>query len=59
MYGIGTVGPIGRPIKIFETKKYHFGLHSKHSNLEEKFGDVKFVFMGGSEGRITKVGFQN
>ena len=35
-------------------KKYHFGLHSKQSNLKEKFGDVKVVCMGGSEGRIKK-----
>ena len=43
---------------IFEPKitltQYHFGLHSKQSNLKEKFGDVKIVCMGGSEGRIKK-----
>ena len=46
-------------LHFLKLKKYHFGLHSKHSNLEEKFGDVKFVFMGGSEGRITKAGLSN
>lgn len=40
--------------KIDEDFLYHFGLHSKQSNLKEKFGDVKIVCMGGSEGRIKK-----
>lgn len=33
---------------------YHFMIDSRSTNLKEKFGDVKFVIMGGSEGRMKK-----
>lgn len=39
--------------KIDEDFLYHFGLNS-NQNLKEKFGDVKVVCMGGSEGRIKR-----
>ena len=31
---------------------YHFGIDNKTTNLEKTFGDVNFVVMGGSEGRM-------
>ncbi|CAG5102195.1 Oidioi.mRNA.OKI2018_I69.chr1.g187.t1.cds [Oikopleura dioica] len=31
---------------------YHFGIDNKTTNLEKAFGDVNFVVMGGSEGRM-------
>jgi len=31
---------------------YHFTIDSKTTNLEEKFGDTKFVIMGGKNERM-------
>ena len=31
---------------------YHFGIDNKTTDLEKIFGDVNFVVMGGSEGRM-------
>lgn len=31
---------------------YHFGIDNKTTDLEKTFGDVNFVVMGGSEGRM-------
>jgi len=33
---------------------YHFMIDSETTDLKEKFGDTKFVVMGGSEGRMSK-----
>ena len=33
---------------------YHFMIDTESTNLVEKFGDTKFVVMGGSEGRMAK-----
>lgn len=33
---------------------YHFMIDSESTNLKEKFGDTRFVIMGGSEGRMAK-----
>ena len=33
---------------------YHLRIDSESTNLQEKFGDTKFVIMGGSEGRMSK-----
>lgn len=33
---------------------YHFMMDSESTNLQEKFGDTKFVIMGGSESRMSK-----
>ena len=34
---------------------YHFGLGTNTNNLVDEFGDVKFVLMGGSPGRMLKM----
>ena len=33
---------------------YHLMIDSESTKLEEKFGDTKFVIMGGSEGRMAE-----
>uniref|UniRef100_A0A915CTC9 Nucleoside phosphorylase domain-containing protein n=1 Tax=Ditylenchus dipsaci TaxID=166011 RepID=A0A915CTC9_9BILA len=37
---------------VTDDKLYHFGLYKSDKDLKSKFGDVKFVCIGGSPGRL-------